>query len=253
MPKDYKKSVIYKLVSNDLNITDIYVGSTTNFNRRKQGHKNACHYEESKNYNMPVYQFIRNNGGWAMWDMILIENYPCKDNHELLARERHFIELLESTLNKVIPTRTRKERDLVNHDKLLEQKKEYRKNNSEKVRGWDKKHYKENKEKIRDRQKVYAEGHKDQKSVTDKKYREENKEKIDANRNLIIHCDDCDIDFRKDGKAMHLRSIQHRKNIGEDLGLLTCDDCGRQYTKQNKKRHDSTEYHQKRLKNKIEV
>jgi hypothetical protein len=38
MPKtiiDYSKCVMYKIVCNDLEITDIYVGHTTNFTRRK--------------------------------------------------------------------------------------------------------------------------------------------------------------------------------------------------------------------------
>lgn len=247
------KGVIYKLVSQDLEISEIYVGSTTNFNQRRQYHKNACNNANSEKNNLRVYQYIRENGGWTLWDMILVEEYPCENRLQLLARERYYIEQLKSKLNCNIPTRTRKEHYQENHDKILEQKKEYRQNNLEKVQRRDKKHYAENKDKIRVRQKVYAEDHKVEKSITDKKYREENKEKIDANRNLIIHCDDCDIDYRKDGKAMHLRSNQHKKNIGEDLNLLTCDDCGRQYTKQNKKRHDSTEYHQKRLKNKVEV
>lgn len=253
MPKDYKKSTIYKLVSNDLNITDIYVGSTTNFNRRKRQHKYTTHTEGSTNHNLPVYEFIRNNGGWDAWDMILIENYPCKDKHELHARERHYIELLGSTLNKVIPTRTRKERDIANHDKILEQKKEYRKNNIEKVKGWDKKHYEENKEKILKRQKVYSETHKDQKSITDKKYREEHKEEIKANKSKIIHCDDCDVDVRNGGIAAHKRTNQHKKNIGEDINFLICEDCGKQYTKVNKKRHDTTEYHLKKIRNKMDV
>jgi hypothetical protein len=248
MPKDYKKGVIYKLVSQDLEVPEIYVGSTTNFNQRRQRHKSACANINDKKSDIRVYQYIRENGDWEMWDMILVEEYPCENRLQLLARERYHIEQLKSKLNCCIPTRTRKEHYQECHEEILKQKKEYRQNNLEKVRGWDKKHYEENKDKIRDRQKVYAEGHKVEKSITDKKYREENKEKVDANKKMIIHCDDCDIDYQKNNTYQHIKSIQHRKNVGEDLNLLTCDDCGRQYTKQNKKRHDSTEYHQKRLK-----
>ncbi len=38
MPKkiiDFSKTIIYKIVCNDLNITDVYVGRTTNFINRK--------------------------------------------------------------------------------------------------------------------------------------------------------------------------------------------------------------------------
>ena len=37
----YQKGLIYKLCCKDLNIKDIYVGSTCNFARRKCQHKNA--------------------------------------------------------------------------------------------------------------------------------------------------------------------------------------------------------------------
>ena len=42
MPKveiDYTQTTIYKICCNDTAITDIYVGSTTNFANRKYGHK----------------------------------------------------------------------------------------------------------------------------------------------------------------------------------------------------------------------
>jgi len=39
---NYEKSTIYKIVCKDVNIKDCYVGSTTNFNRRKQEHKYNC-------------------------------------------------------------------------------------------------------------------------------------------------------------------------------------------------------------------
>jgi hypothetical protein len=52
MPKmniDYSKTVTYKIVSNDLNIRDCYVGSTTEFTKRKYGHKSDCTNANSKN------------------------------------------------------------------------------------------------------------------------------------------------------------------------------------------------------------
>jgi predicted GIY-YIG superfamily endonuclease len=40
--------LIYKLVCSDPTITEIYVGSTTNFNERKRGHKKTCYTEINK-------------------------------------------------------------------------------------------------------------------------------------------------------------------------------------------------------------
>ena len=56
---NYNNSIIYKLCCKDTNITDIYVGSTTNFYRRKQDHKQQCNNTNSKEYNKNAYQFIR--------------------------------------------------------------------------------------------------------------------------------------------------------------------------------------------------
>ena len=72
-PIDYSKTIIYKLVKNDdFNNENIYVGSTTDFTRRKNEHKNTCNNEKSKDYNDKKYQYIRENGGWSEWNMVEI-------------------------------------------------------------------------------------------------------------------------------------------------------------------------------------
>ena len=63
VPMDYSKSVIYKICCRDKSITDVYIGSTTNFIKRKTLHKYNCTNEKSKGYNRYVYGFIRENCG----------------------------------------------------------------------------------------------------------------------------------------------------------------------------------------------
>jgi predicted GIY-YIG superfamily endonuclease len=42
-PIDYSKTIIYKLIKNeDYDNTHIYIGSTTDFTRRKNEHKKIC-------------------------------------------------------------------------------------------------------------------------------------------------------------------------------------------------------------------
>ena len=137
-PADYSKGLIYKLVCLDTDITDIYVGSTTSFKLRKREHKNSCNNEKSRGYNSYVYKFIRENGEWRNWDMILVESYPCKSSLDLRKREREIIEELKSTLNKNIPSRTikeyyekKKEYYYDNKDKIAEQQKTYRNDNKQ--------------------------------------------------------------------------------------------------------------------------
>ena len=122
----YQNSIIYKLChQNDLNNENIYIGSTTNFRTRKNRHKLRTTNKDTDGYNVFVYQFIRDNGGWDEWQMIPIEVFPCNGKEELEIRERYHIELLKSKLNKIIPTRTQKEYKKENKQKIKHINKEY--------------------------------------------------------------------------------------------------------------------------------
>ena len=83
MPKikiNYNNTIIYKLVSTDVDIKECYIGHTTNFNKRKCAHKYDCININSKNYNFNMYQFIRQNGGFNNWLIIKVEKYVnCVD------------------------------------------------------------------------------------------------------------------------------------------------------------------------------
>ena len=68
-----KTGIIYKLVSRDINVPELYVGSTCSFRARKAQHKKRCNNENDKKYKYNVYQYIRANGGWDLFDMIQIE------------------------------------------------------------------------------------------------------------------------------------------------------------------------------------
>ena len=108
-PVDYSKVVIYKIVCNDLNVSDCYVGHTTDFKSRKNCHKSKCNNENVKGYNSKVYKSLRENGGWNNWSMIEIEKYPCNDAHEARAKEREWYEKLSANLNFDVPGRSMQE------------------------------------------------------------------------------------------------------------------------------------------------
>jgi hypothetical protein len=112
MPKkeiNYSKTVMYKIVCNDLTVKDLYVGSTTDFTKRKSTHKSHCNNESDSKYNLKVYKMIRENGGWDNWTIVQIEAYPCNNNNETRARERHWYEMLHATMNSIVPVRTQKQ------------------------------------------------------------------------------------------------------------------------------------------------
>jgi hypothetical protein len=114
MPKtamDYSQTIIYKLVCNDLNIKECYIGHTTNWKQRKSNHKQSVENITHKEYNLKKSKFIRENGGWSNWSMIQIELYPCNNKQEAGARERYWFELLGAKLNTNFPSRSQKEYD----------------------------------------------------------------------------------------------------------------------------------------------
>jgi len=157
---DYSKTVIYKIVCNDLTITDLYVGSTVNFISRKSQHKQACNKCEK----YKVYQIINDNGGWENWSMVEIEKYPCNNGNEARTRERYWFEELHAKLNASYPIRSYKEYN----DTNKENRKEYRKIN---------------KDIIAEKRKIYDEKNKDIKKEYKKRYYQENKERIKAKAN----------------------------------------------------------------------
>jgi len=171
---DYSKTIIYKLCCKNLDVKDIYVGSTCNFTKRKGSHKKDSIFENSKKYNRKVYKFIRENGGFQNWNMVMVEEYPCENKLQKVKRERYWYEELKATLNSEVPGRDMKEYREDNREKIKEQKKEYRKNNSEKI----KEYRKNNSEKILQRKKECHEKNKEHYKEYMKKYREANKDKI---------------------------------------------------------------------------
>ena len=149
MTFNYSNGLIYKIVCNDVNITDIYVGSCCNFRRRKTAHKTCCNNKKSKNYNFKIYQTIRANGGWQNWSMLEVEKYSCNDKRELELRERHWLEQLKANLNCNIPSRTQKERKKQyyeeNKNKINEKQKQYNEKNKNKILEYKKNKYLANK------------------------------------------------------------------------------------------------------------
>ena len=142
---NYDNSCFYKIVCNDLEIQDLYVGHTTDFRRRKNEHKCACTNSNHHNHTYRLYDTIRDNGGWENWSMILIQKHKCTDSLEACKKERAYIEELKATLNSSIPSRLPKESNKVsqakhresikknqqqyeidNHDKILLRKQLYR-------------------------------------------------------------------------------------------------------------------------------
>jgi len=97
--------VIYKIYSYDVNIKDIYIGYTKNFENRKKIHEENSEYKNTK-----LYISIRENGGWDNWNMIIIEKCNYNTREEVLTRQRELIKKLNANLNTIIPIRSKEEK-----------------------------------------------------------------------------------------------------------------------------------------------
>jgi DNA anti-recombination protein RmuC len=170
---DYTKTIIYKLINYDYPEL-VYVGSTTNFTKRKQHHKSSCNNEKNLNHNLKVYTNIRENDGWENWNMIKICDYPCNNKREAELEEDKYMTQLKASMNSHRASRTKQQYYEDNREKLQENMKEYYDANKEKIQENRKEYYDANKEKIKE----YRDNNKEKIQERMKEYQETNKEKL---------------------------------------------------------------------------
>ena len=93
---DFGCGKIYKIVSDEEGVDEIYVGSTT---RRRLCDRMSVHrHDARRGSTSKVYVYMREHGV-ATFRIVLVEDYPCESRKELNMREDHWRELLGATLN----------------------------------------------------------------------------------------------------------------------------------------------------------
>lgn len=165
-PTDYSRAVIYKIEHNE-NKELVYVGSTTDFTKRKSQHKTNCNNENNACFNYKVYNMIRENGGWESFQMLEVKKFPCNDSREARAEEERCRVELKATLNM---------KKAFGADTIQEYKKIWYEENIDKKREQDKKRYQENKDTFLEKQRIYTEENRDVINEKHKAKREENKD-----------------------------------------------------------------------------
>ena len=177
---------IYKLIDNTND--NVYIGSCcsslrTRLSTHKSGYemflfKNIKSYEILKNKNyIKSYEIIKNGD----YKIELLEDCDINTKHELLERERYYIEN-NNCLNKYIPGNL--------DDKGIQQyQKEYYETNKEKFTDYNKDYYFNNKEKINNIQKEYREANKDKAN-----------EKFDC---------ECGCKYTRCNKSHHIKTTKH--------------------------------------------
>jgi predicted GIY-YIG superfamily endonuclease len=176
---DYSKTVIYKIQHIDKDEL-LYVGSTTDFRRRKNRHKSDC-----KRGTIKLYEMIRDNGGWQMFNMVIIKEFCCENAEQARAEEDRIMREMKCNMNMIRAHTTSEEK--------RQQKKEYFEQNKQQKKEYDEQYYENNKEK----KKEYV-----------KEYYEQNREEINEKRKQKLICD-CGCEIRKDNLQRHLRSMKH--------------------------------------------
>jgi hypothetical protein len=180
---NYQEGLIYKIAHKYSPY--VYIGSTTNFNRRKQEHKSICLNEKSKNYNLKVYQTIRELGGWDNFEMVLVAKCPCDDKKELHAKEFEYQQLFDVNMNVNDAVKDNEKRKIYMRKYMLK----YYENKKEEILQNKKKYYENKKEEISEKGKNYREKNNEDIKIRKKKYYENNKEEILEKQKEKIECE----------------------------------------------------------------
>ena len=249
----------YKIVNINGDCDNLcYVGSTANWSRRLNCHKNNCSNEDGKAYNYKVYQTIRANGGWCEFKMIEIGRAEQLTHRQACAIEETYRIALKADLNSnrcFATSETRKEDrkqynidnaeqikeqhkqyNIDNAEKIREQQKQYRIDNAQQCKQYDidnvekrkeqkKQYHIDNAEQIKEQQKQYRIDNAEKRNEQNKQYRIDNAEKINE------------------------RHKRYRINNTEKINEKHNCVCGGRYTTANLSKHNKSKKHQTYIKN----
>lgn len=127
---NYSNGKIYKIECHTTNL--VYIGSTTKkyLCSRLSEHTANYRYWKAGNArcNSSAFPVLDAN----TYSITLLELVDCKTKDELCARERYYIESMEC-VNKVIPTRSDKERNIANREKRKAPDRERKEKNKERL------------------------------------------------------------------------------------------------------------------------
>ena len=212
-----KVACIYRISHKlDYDNDNVYIGSTTDFYHRKVCHKSSCTNKNQRNHNTYLYQYIRENGGWEMFDCDILETCDA-DEEWRKQREQEYITAFKPKLNCI---------NAYGEDK--ERRKLYLETNYEHKKAYSRKYHQENREEILKKQKGYREEHKEEVNNKVREYYEKNKE--ECNR-----------------KSREYREI-HKEEISKQRREVIECECGKNSTRGNLSAHRKSKHHQEYLK-----
>jgi len=171
---NYQHGKIYKIECHQTGL--IYIGSTSEptLARRLSNHiKNYRYWKKTGEKYTTSYKIFENEN----YDISLLESYPCNTRDELTAREKHYIKTTEC-VNKVIPSRNKREYYNDNKEQICEKSKKYNLENKESIIQYAKQYREENSETLKEKRIEYYQKHKEKRMEYNRQYQLLNKEKI---------------------------------------------------------------------------
>ena len=193
---NYQNGQIYKIISFD-NPDICYIGSTTQTLAMRMGGHRRCYNTYLKVGKTNKYTTSCKICCYPDAHIYLIESYSCDNKNELERREGEIIKQytkdneLENPVNFNIAGRTSKEWKDDNKEKHKEYQKQYHINNSEKLKERNKQYQINNKETIKEQKKQYYHN---------------NKETIKEKRKIKVNCEYCNSYVRKQDIRAHQQS-----------------------------------------------
>ena len=84
---DYSKTQIIMIVCKEPDLEKRYfLEISTGLKNKIINMKKASKSESNRNYNLPMYKYIRENGGWKNFNIVILEDYNCESKNEALLR-----------------------------------------------------------------------------------------------------------------------------------------------------------------------
>ena len=94
MPYKDKIACVYGLFHNDI---CLYIGSTSDYKTRCAHHRGDCYNQNNKNYNIRLYKYIREKGGFDNFEFRILQE--ISDKSKLRTAEREYMQKYSPELN----------------------------------------------------------------------------------------------------------------------------------------------------------
>ena len=184
---------VYSIQCLDPEIKEFYIGSTDNFKKRIETH--TTRYNSGANYK--VYEFMKENGGMANWEINYIQKFKLLTKDELRVYEQWYLDTYKPELNVYRAYRTEDQKK----ENMKVYNKKYRKENKEYFINYQKEYFEKNKETLSIKQKEHREKNIEKIKKYDKEKYQKKKEKLKEKGN----CPHCNLEMRKDCIKRHIK------------------------------------------------